>query len=158
MLYPGRIPPGIFSGLDLYSTLATLAGASDRIPADRPIDSVDQSAFLLGEQEHSNRDHVYLFIQNDLYAIKWKQFKIHFKDVAQAPGATGQLPYPAYVHELNAPRIYNVEQDPKELYDILLANLWIFEPVRKIMGTYFNSIKDHPHVPTGADGPPDKID
>lgn len=143
----------IISGLDIYPTLATLAGAADRIPKDRPIDGVDQSSFLVGEREHSYRDHVLFFIQDVLYAVKWKQFKIHFKDIVQAPRATGQLPYPGFVHELNAPRIYNIEQDPKELYDILLTNLWIFEPIRKVIGAFFDSVKQYPHVKTGANGP-----
>ena len=156
--WKGQIQPGLVSnemmcGLDLYPTLAAIVGAADKIPTDRPIDGIDQSAFLLGEQEHSNRDYVYYFLQNQLYAIKWKKFKIHFKDVVQAPGATGQLQYPAYVHEPNAPRIYNIEQDPKEHYDILLSNLWMFEPIRGVVGEYFSSLKEHPNIETGEDAP-----
>jgi len=152
-IQPGQVTNEMVSGLDIYPTLATLAGAAKRIPTDRPMDGVDQSALLLGKQETSNRDHILFFIQNDMYAMKWKQFKVHFKDVTQAPGATGQLPYPAYVQELTAPRIYNIEQDPKELYDILLTNLWIFEPLIKIANEFSASAAGHPHIPTGGDGP-----
>ena len=82
--WKGQIQPGLVSnemmcGLDLYPTLAAMVGASDKIPTDQPIDGIDQSALLLGKQEHSNRDYVYYFLQNDLYAIKLKKFKIHFK-------------------------------------------------------------------------------
>ncbi|OUS34189.1 hypothetical protein A9Q94_17265, partial [Rhodobacterales bacterium 56_14_T64] len=65
--WPGEIQPGIvtneiISVLDIYPTLATLVGESGRIPTDRPIDGIDQSAFLLGEQETSNREHVVTFV------------------------------------------------------------------------------------------------
>ena len=34
-----------------------LIGHEEGIPTDRVIDGIDQSAFLTGEQDHSNRDH-----------------------------------------------------------------------------------------------------
>ena len=37
---------------DWYKTFAALAGASDKVPTDRPMDGVDASKFLLGESEH----------------------------------------------------------------------------------------------------------
>jgi arylsulfatase len=51
--WPGRIPAGAVSNeivhvTDLYATLARVAGAA--LPADRPIDGVDQLDFLQGHQ------------------------------------------------------------------------------------------------------------
>jgi arylsulfatase len=57
--WPGRIAPGRVSdemvhGVDLFPTIAHLTGAS--VPADRPIDGVDQSAFFLGQSPTSARE------------------------------------------------------------------------------------------------------
>ena len=53
--WPGKVKAGgvtdeIFSAVDWLPTLASLAGESGRVPTDRPIDGVDASAFLLGQQ------------------------------------------------------------------------------------------------------------
>jgi arylsulfatase len=42
---PGRVSNDIVSILDMYRTFATIAGAGDRVPTDRPIDSIDQAGF-----------------------------------------------------------------------------------------------------------------
>ena len=41
----------IFHVADLFTTLSVLAGADDKIPTDRLIDGVDQSALLLEGEE-----------------------------------------------------------------------------------------------------------
>ncbi|MBT8469499.1 MAG: sulfatase-like hydrolase/transferase, partial [Deltaproteobacteria bacterium] len=54
--WPGKIAPGKNNEMiaihDFLPTLASIIGA--KLPDDRPYDGVDQSKFLLGEQEHSN--------------------------------------------------------------------------------------------------------
>ncbi len=157
--WPGRVAPGsttneIVSGLDLYPTLAALAGAGERVPGDRPIDGVDQSPLFLGERETSARDHVLFFLGTEMFAIKWGRFKIHFLEPLPAPGARGQASYPGFIQRTTAPRIYNIEQDPKERYDILLQNLWMFEPIARFGLDYYASVYEHPNVVRGADAPP----
>jgi hypothetical protein len=61
--------------LDFYRIFA-IAGASSKVPTDRPIHSVVQTDFLLGK-EHSNRDYAMFFHGDDLLAVKWRNFKIH---------------------------------------------------------------------------------
>lgn len=76
--WPGRIAPGrvsdeIVASLDLYPTLAALAGAER--PGDRKIDGIDQGAFLLGKSEHSARDRFFYYAGVHLHAVrsgKWK--------------------------------------------------------------------------------------
>jgi arylsulfatase len=50
----GRVSDEIVHAVDLFPTLANLAGAS--VPSDRPIDGVDQSGFFLGKTEKSARE------------------------------------------------------------------------------------------------------
>jgi len=57
--WPGKVPAGrvsdqIVHAVDLFPTLAKLAGAE--VPKDRPIDGVDQSDFFTGKTEKSARD------------------------------------------------------------------------------------------------------
>src|SRR5207253_9646580 len=57
--WPGRIPAGRMSNeivheVDTFTTFAKIAGA--QVPQDRPIDGTDQTDFLLGKSERSNRE------------------------------------------------------------------------------------------------------
>jgi arylsulfatase A-like enzyme len=95
MRWPGHIQPGrssneIFCILDFYRTLAHIAGAAEKVPTDRPMDSVDQADFILGKQEKSNREAVMYFHSGDLLAIKWRNFKAHLKVRLPAEGAVRQ--------------------------------------------------------------------
>jgi arylsulfatase len=63
--------------LDFYRTFADIVGTSDKVPTDRPIDSIDETDFLLGKQNKSNRDFAVFFHGDDLLAIKWRNFKVH---------------------------------------------------------------------------------
>jgi arylsulfatase A-like enzyme len=146
--WPGRVEAGrvsddIVSIMDFYSTFAAIIGG--RVPDDRAIDSVDQSAFLLCD-EPSARDHVICFIGDTLAAVKWKQFKIHFIEYGNEPGRRTKT-------ELGHPQLYNVAADPKEQWDILEPNVWISQPISRIIGEYTASVMKYPHVPTGGDGP-----
>jgi arylsulfatase A-like enzyme len=62
---PGRIPSGRISNeivheVDAFTTLTRMAGLS--VPHDRPIDGVDQTNFLLGTSEKSNREGFPVFV------------------------------------------------------------------------------------------------
>ncbi len=57
--WPGQVPADrtskeIVHEVDTFTTFARLAGAE--LPKDRIIDGVDQSDFLLGKQDKSNRE------------------------------------------------------------------------------------------------------
>jgi arylsulfatase len=40
------------------------------VPTDRIIDSVDQSDFVMGKQEKSNRDGIIVYVGNDMFGVK----------------------------------------------------------------------------------------
>jgi arylsulfatase A-like enzyme len=159
--WPGHVPVGrvsneIVSVLDFYRTFATIAGAAEKVPADRPIDSVDQTDFFLGRQDNSNREYVMFFYGDDLLSVKWRNFKLHFsvretsRNDIRMPGQqmiTSQIVTPTY------PWAFDIENDPKELWNISAANTWLGEPVAKIRFAYEQSLADHPSIPPGAEGP-----
>ncbi|RLA14966.1 MAG: sulfatase [Gammaproteobacteria bacterium] len=67
---------------DLFTSLARIAGASDKIPTDRVIDGVDQTALMLEGETHGRRDYVFLYSGNTLEAIVKEQYKLN----VPAPG------------------------------------------------------------------------
>jgi arylsulfatase len=69
--WPGNVPAAVVSddiltAVDWYRTIATIAGATDKVPDDRPIDSVDASEYLLGKAESAGREYV-LFAGPDVH-------------------------------------------------------------------------------------------
>jgi hypothetical protein len=76
----------MFSIMDFLPTLAAILGA--RPPTDRPIDGVDQTAVLLGKSEEGARESLLTFAGPDLVAVRWKQWRLYFKDMHRT--GTGQ--------------------------------------------------------------------
>lgn len=77
--WPGQVPAGrqsneIVHVTDWFTTLLTMAGLP--VPDDRVIDGVDQSAFLYGRQERSNREGFPFWVGDRLYGVKWQNFKL----------------------------------------------------------------------------------
>ena len=80
--WPGQIAEGRVSNeivhvSDMYATLAMIAGAKEHIPQDCPIDGMDVTDFLLGGSK-SPREGIVYFIKQDLRAVKWREWKLHF--------------------------------------------------------------------------------
>jgi len=81
--WPGGIPSGRISNeivheVDTFTTLIRMAGLS--VPHDRPIDGVDQTNFLLGTSEKSNREGFPVFVADRSEAMKWRNWKVVFYD------------------------------------------------------------------------------
>lgn len=141
----GQVTDEIISDLDWFSTLAHLTGNRDKIPTDRPIDSINQSDFILGQSEHSNREYVLTYVGTELFSIKWRNFKMHFKAAHESHG---------HIEEYTFPLVYDLDSDPGETYE-LLANegyqhSWIIEPIGKIIAQTVMSMREYPNISTGA--------
>lgn len=159
--WPGHIPSGrvsneIVSALDFYSTFAHMTGASDKVPADRPIDSIDLTDFFLGKQDKSARDHVLIFHGSEMIAAKWRNFKLHFstREPPQGdvrwPGQNGVL---STESTPNVPLLFDVDNDPKELWNISVSNTWVLGAMAPYLVKYQRSLRDHPNLEPGAEGP-----
>lgn len=154
---PGRVSNQIVSLMDFYRTFAGVAGAKDRVPVDRPIDSIDQTDFLFGDQATSNREHLMIFHANHLLAVKWKNFKMHFSVREPPTGpvvASGQATTTNVENELPSPWVFDLENDPKELWNIATTNLWVRRPVARIQREYEASVAAFPNLKPGAEAPP----
>lgn len=147
--WPGHIPPGRVSNeivhvTDLYTTLGRVAGAV--VPADRPIDGVDQLDFFLGRQERSKREGFVFYIKSELRAVKWREWKMHL--VWEPEPNTGP-------NHLESPYIFNLLQDPKEETDVHATAVWVRHRMRRMIHEFQESLNAHPPVPPGA---PDDFD
>jgi arylsulfatase len=77
VIEPGR---GLFDLMDLYATSLALAGATEKIPSDRYIDSIDQSSFLLADDGASRRRCEYYWANDTFIGVRIAEFKVMVKD------------------------------------------------------------------------------
>ncbi len=142
--WPGHIEPGVVSNeivhvVDLFPSLAGVAGA--QVPADRPIDGVNQMPFLTGKTEKSAREGFVYFIKSELRAAKWRDWKMHFVwEVEPNAGA----------NHLETPYLFNLVQDPKEESDVSSTQGWVRGPIRKLVDAFQKSLKEAPPIPPGS--------
>jgi arylsulfatase A-like enzyme len=76
MIEADSVTGDIFHVTDLFSTIARLGNASDKIPTDRIIDGIDQTSLLLNGETHGRRDYVFLYNINKLEAVIKEQYKL----------------------------------------------------------------------------------
>lgn len=72
----GRVNNEIATAMDLFPTLAALAGGS--VPTDRTIDGKDIQKLWLTEGEDSPHDAFYYYWMNNLEAVRSGRWKLHF--------------------------------------------------------------------------------
>ncbi len=142
--WPGKIKEGgvtneIVHITDMYPTLARVTGA--KVPADRPLDGIDQLDFLLGRREKSSREGFVYYIKDELRAAKWRNWKMHI--VWESEPNSGP-------NHLETPWVFNLTQDPKEETDVGTENSWVRGPLRKMIHAFQQSLKEFPPVPPGA--------
>jgi len=78
--WPGMIEEDSLVGdivhvTDLFTSIARFAGATDKIPTDRVIDGVDQTALMLEGETYGRRDTVFIYSGNSLKAVVKEQYK-----------------------------------------------------------------------------------
>lgn len=134
----GRVSNDIVHVTDIFSTLAAAAGAS--VPTDRPIDGVNQMPFLLGAQVTSAREGFPFYIKNELRALKWRDWKLHYYWEPEVNEGKGKL---------ESPYLFNITRDPKEESDVLVHNTWVLGPMLRMMKAFNESAQAHPHTPPG---------
>jgi arylsulfatase len=141
--WPGKIPPGQVSNeivhqIDLFPTLARAVGG--KIPDDRIIDGVDQTDFLMGKTPKSARETVIIYIGNELFGLKWRNWKLLLKELDRESYAVRNLAYPT---------IYNLIVDPKEEVPELnyLNDTWVDFPLYQVLEDHQASIARDPGAP-----------
>jgi arylsulfatase len=148
--WPGHVKPGttsnaMFSIMDFFPTFAQIIGA--KVPADRPIDGVDQTDVLLGQSATGHRESLLSFVGGDLLAVRWKQWRIYFTDVHPTGIGPQRQPgmFSSSARLAGYPLVYNIEMDPHE--DLVVGALfgWTAGPALEAVLKYYESLKKYPN-------------
>ena len=88
--WPGMIEADSIVGdivhvADLFTSIARLCGATDKVPTDRVIDGVDQTSLMLVGETHGRRDHVFIYSGNYLKAVVKEQYKLYVPKAGENP-------------------------------------------------------------------------
>ena len=148
--WPGHIKSGttneMFSTMDFMPTFARVVGA--KMPADRPIDGIDQFDFLVGKQKKSNREHLLTFTGDQLQAVRFRQFRYYLVEVVPSgSGFSRQEGLAGAYRRLHYPLIYNIEADPREEFNINTTRGWVAGHASRIIGEYLQTLENHPNPP-----------
>jgi len=149
--WPGTVPAGVvseelLSAHDWYKTFAALAGATDRVPTDRPMDGVDVSKFLRGTSEQSGReDNLFFGPDGSLMGAKWHNIKVVLR---YCEGVDQPIVEPQW------PMFFDLGSDPGENYNLVDFKLdmgWMFALTLIPISEYEKSIAEYPNIVPGAD-------
>jgi arylsulfatase len=149
--WPRKVPAGRVSNemvheVDIFTTLARITGAT--IPGDRAIDGLDQTAFLLGKHAQSTRDWVPAFIGTELYAVKWRNWKVHFYWQERMDDTPQRLVIP---------KMFDLYTNPQERVDESLETAithgWVAHAVFRSVAQFQESLKKYPPIPMGTQDP-----
>jgi arylsulfatase len=148
--WPGKVPAGVvtdemLTAHDWFKTFAALAGASDKVPTDRPLDGVDASQFMLGRSAQTGRES-YLFFGSDgqPMSVKWHNFKMvhRYCDGIDKPIVTPFLPM-----------FFDLGSDPQERYNLTDYRFdfdFIFQVLLRIVGEFEMSTVKYPNIKPGT--------
>ena len=142
--WPNRIPAGTASDeivheMDLFPTFARIAGGD--VPDDRVIDGVDQTDFLLGNQAESNREGVIVYMGDNIFGVKWRNWKIHFTELETIYSATKAYPFL---------KVYNLLTDPGETDSRLIPDSWVAKAGLVQLAEHVASLREYPPIATGT--------
>src|SRR6188472_4311554 len=122
VIKPGTVKNNIFASLDWLPTFVNIAGGAKgdelkkRIEAGQypgivktTLDGVDQTEYLSGRAEKSARDTFFYYSGKDPSAVRYKNWKIYFTMVSDAPQGfiAGAAPY-------HWAQVVNIKRDPFE--------------------------------------------
>ena len=144
---PGKIPAGRVNHeptatIDLFPTTLAVAGLD--VPDDRVIDGIDMSEFLLGREQASGREGFIVYMGNDIFGVKWRNWKVHFKE---------QTAWNGVLREYTMPRVYNLMNDPQERDNVIFPHTWVLKAGLPQLEEHVASLKKYPPIPAGAADP-----
>lgn len=152
--WPGHIPAGqvkigIQANMDLFTTLAAIAGDSNVVEEMKTnrkqyIDGINNLDYWTGKSTESKRNDYFYYHESTLRAVRINQWKLHFD--------TSENYYDGYQKQ-KIPLAFNLRQDPYESFDnttdrseITQKKLWLAEPVEALLGEHIKTLIDYPPV------------
>ncbi len=138
----GKSSDEIVHAMDLFPTIAKIAGG--KVPSDRVIDGIDMSEFFIGKKKKSGRDGFIVYMGKDIFGVKWRNWKLHFKE---------QNAWNSIMRTYTMPRVYNLLTDPQERDNVLFPNTWVPKAALPQLEEHIISLKKYPPIRTGAPDP-----
>lgn len=141
--WPGKIKAGsvsdeIVHAMDIFPTLASISGS--KVPNDRVIDGIDMKDFFLGKTNKSGREGFVVYMGKDIYGVKWRNWKLHFKE---------QESWDAVQANYTMPRVYNLLEDPQERSNVLFPHTWVPKAALGQLEEHIISLKKYPPIRMG---------
>ncbi|MEY4160892.1 MAG: hypothetical protein RLZZ136_1513 [Pseudomonadota bacterium] len=129
MVKGGRVSDGLFDLTDMFNTSLSLAGidTAKAIPADRYIDGIDQTSFLLADNGQSDREAVFFYNMDMFVGARWRYYKLVSSEVQVGSGNVrdlGGLDNAQTIIPTNG-FMYNLYTDPKERRSEMIAKSWV---------------------------------
>jgi arylsulfatase len=144
--WPNQVPAAgvsddIMHVTDWFPTFVNAAGA--QVPNERVIDGLNQLPWLVGEQPSSVRDGYLYWMGEEMYGVKWQNFKLVL--VAQKYSTDEAA-------KLSGPRIINLITDPQEREPVSLPHLhtWTATHFNRLLGAFRASVEREPLIPASA--------
>ncbi len=134
----GSVSDEIVHAMDLFPTIAKLAGG--KVPEDRIIDGIEMSDFFLGKQQQSGRDGFVVYMGNDIFGVKWRNWKLHFAE---------QEGWNTVKNNYTMPKVYNLYNDPQERNNVLFPHTWVPKAALKQLTKHVVSLKQNPPIKAG---------
>jgi len=119
------------------------------VPSDRIVDGVDQGQFFLGQARKSARDGFVIYVGEQIFGVKWRNWKMLTKEFDDGRGTGRIVTY-------GVPRFINLYEDPQESYPITYRspqNMWVRYPMSELIVKHAQSLQAEPPVKPGAPDP-----
>ncbi len=148
--WPGRVPAGRVSGelvstLDVLPTFARLAGTKP--PADRTIDGLDVSDFLLGKSEKNPRTRYYFYCYTHLQAVREGRWKL----VLPRPARPKWCGWSArMIDAVPSTQLYDLDADIGEKHDVAAGHPDVVERLMDVVEEARRDLGDYDRIGKGA--------
>ncbi|WP_433989657.1 N-acetylgalactosamine-6-O-sulfatase (plasmid) [Pseudoseohaeicola sp. NH-UV-7] len=156
--WPGILPErttlnGMQAHQDMFTTLAAAAGIEDVAAKvlqedDQFIDGINNLAYWKGEQDNTNRTHIFHYYESIMTAVRMGPWKFHFSTKED---------YYANVVPRTVPLVFNIRQDLFESYDttdayghLMQKVSWLIQPMGVLMGQRLQTLAEYPPVQGGT--------
>lgn len=81
---------------------------------------------------------------NDVFGVKWKNWKLHFKE---------QNSWNAVLQTYTMPRVYDLYKDPQEKDNVLFPHTWVPKVALTQLTEHVMSLQKYPPIKPGAPDP-----
>ena len=155
--WPGKIPAGsTLNGIqghqDLFTTISEAAGVDDvhELMLEEKkqfIDGVDNLDYWRGNQDYSNRNHIFYYYESKLMAVRMGPWKFHFSTKED---------YYATIVPRTTLLVFNIRMDPYKGYDnkdsyghLMQKVSWLIKPMGRLMAAHLQTLAEYPPVQGG---------